>query len=293
MKPAPFEYFAPEAVPAALALLAEHGEDAKILAGGQSLVPMMNFRLVRPGVLIDINRIAGLAYIEERDGHLHIGAMTRHRDVERSALVEQKNGLLYEGIRLIGHGAIRARGTVGGSIVHADPTAELPAMLAALDGEVRVAGPGGRRTIKWDELFRTYFTTSLEATEICEEVVMPTLPPTAGWAFEEFTHRHGDFAMVGVVAILEADASRRCTVARLAVAGAGPTPMRAHRAEQFLVGQALSPALFDEAARLVSGEVEPESDLHASEAFRRDLARTMTVRALRRAGDWLDSRGRR
>jgi CO/xanthine dehydrogenase FAD-binding subunit len=165
-------------------------------------------------------------------------------------------------------------------------------MLAALDGEVRVAGPRGRRTIRWDDFFQTYFTTSLDAMEICEEIVIPTLSPAAGTAFEELTHRHGDFAIVGVAAVLEADASRRCTMARLAVAGAGPTPMRPRRAEQCLVGQALSPALFDEAARLVSEEVEPESDLHASAAFRRHLARTMTVRALRRAADRLNSRGR-
>ena len=283
MKPAPFEYFAPETIPEALSLLAEHGDDAKILAGGQSLVPMMNFRLVRPKVLIDINGINTLGYIRERDGRLHIGAMTRHRDVERSPVVERLNGLLFDSIRFIGHGAIRARGTVGGSIVHADPTAELPLMLATLDGEVRVAGPGGARTIAWDELFLTYFTTSIQGDEICEEVIMPALQKGAGWGFEEFTHRFGDFAIIGVAAVLETDGTERCTRARLAVAGAGATPVRIREAEQFLAGQPLTDPVFTEAGRLISAVIQPESDLHASDAFRRHLAGTLAKRALRRA----------
>jgi CO/xanthine dehydrogenase FAD-binding subunit len=283
MKPAPFEYFAPQTVPEALALLEEHGDEAKILAGGQSLVPMMNLRLVRPGVLIDINRVAGLSYINHSDGQLHIGAMTRHRDVERSPIVERLNGLLFDGIRYIGHSAIRARGTVGGSIVHADPTAELPLLMTALDGEVRVIGRAGRRTIKSDEFFVTYFTTSIEAAEICEEVVIPVLPATTGWGFEEFTHRSGDFAIAAVAAVIEPDAERRCRTARLAVAGAGAVPVRIRAAEQFLAGKTVTPAVVAEAARLVSAEVQPEADLHASEAFRRHLAGTMAARALQKA----------
>jgi CO/xanthine dehydrogenase FAD-binding subunit len=293
MKPAPFDYVAPESVPEVLTLLAEHGEDAKILAGGQSLVPMMNLRLVRPKVLVDINRVAGLSYIREHNGHLRIGAMTRHRDVERSPVVERLNGLLSEGIRYVGHSAIRARGTVGGSIVHADPTAELPLMLAALEGAIRVAGPRGSRTIKWDELFLSYFTTSMEQGEICEEVVMPVLPAGAGWGFEEFTHRLGDFAIVAVAAIVQADAARRCTVARVAVAGAGATPVRVRAAEQFLTGQLLTDGVLGEAARIVSREVEPESDLHASDVFRRHLAGTMAGRALRRAANRTESHERK
>jgi CO/xanthine dehydrogenase FAD-binding subunit len=293
MKPAPFEYFAPETVPEALALLEEYGEDAKILAGGQSLVPMMNFRLVRPKVLVDINQIAGLSYIRESEGQLRIGAMTRHRDVERSPVVERLNGLLFDGIRYIGHGAIRARGTVGGSIVHADPTAELPLMLAALDGEVHVVGRAGRRTIKWDELFLSYFTTSIESGEICGEVAMPVLPRTAAWGFEEFTHRAGDFAIVGVAAVVELDAALRCSLARLAVAGAGATPVRVRAAEQFLIGQALTEPVLVEAARIVSNDIEPESDLHASVAFRRHLAGTMAVRALQGAAKRLELQERK
>jgi aerobic carbon-monoxide dehydrogenase medium subunit len=293
MKPAPFEYFAPETLPDALALLEEHGEDAKILAGGQSLVPMMNFRLVRPKVLVDINHVAGLSYIRESDGHLRIGAMTRHRDVERSPVVERLNGLLGEAIRHVGHSAIRARGTVGGSIVHADPTAELPLLLAVLDGEVRVVGPRGRRSIKWEEFLLSYFTTSLEPGEICEEVVMPVLSSSSAWGFEEFTHREGDFAIAAVAAVVETDAARRCTTARLAVAGAGPTPVRARAAEQFLAGQPLTHAVLAEAATLVSRDVEPESDLHASDVFRRHLAGTMALRALQGAATRIEQRERR
>ena len=288
MKPAPFEYSVPSTIDEALSLLARHGEDAKILAGGQSLVPMMNFRLVRPKALIDINRIGELSYIQEGNGHLRIGALTRQRTLERSALVQRTNGLLVEGARLIGHVAIRTRGTVGGSIVHADPTAELPAMLAALDGAVRVAGPHGLRTILWRELFVSYFTTSLEPTEICVEVVVPKLAPGAGWGFAEFTHRHGDFALVGVAAIVEGHGTGRCARASLAVAGVGPTPVRAGRAESLLAGRTLEEDALEAAGRQVSEEVEPESDLHASADYRRHLAGTIAVRALRRAAERLN-----
>lgn len=293
MKPAAFEYFAPETLQEALALLEEHGEDAKILAGGQSLVPMMNFRLVRPKVLVDINQVAGLSYIRESDGHLRIGAMTRHRDVERSPVVERLNGLLFDAIRHVGHSAIRARGTVGGSIVHADPTAELPLMLAVLDGEVQVTGPRGRRSIKWDDFLLSYFTTSIESGEICEEVVMPVLSSTSAWGFEEFTHRAGDFAIAAVASVVEVNTARQCTSARLAVAGAGATPVRARAAEQFLVGQPLTRAVLVEAARLVSRDVEPESDLHASNVFRRHLAGTMAMRALEGSVKRLEQQERR
>jgi CO/xanthine dehydrogenase FAD-binding subunit len=293
MKPAPFEYHAVSSLDAALELLEQYGEDAKILAGGQSLVPMMNFRLVRPKYLIDINYVGSLSYIRQSNGHLHIGAMTRHRELERSPLVEQRNGLLVEGVRLIGHGAIRSRGTVGGSIAHADPTAELPTMLAALDGSVKVARRGGDRIIPWSEFFVTYFTTALEQGEICTEVIVPSPGPRMGWAFEEFTLRHGDFALVGAAVVLEIDAAHRCSAASLAIGGAGPVPVRAKQAEAFLMGQQLTPQLMAEAGRLVSGEVEPEGDLHASEQFRRHLAGTMATRALVRAAERAELRTRR
>lgn len=283
MKPAAFQYFAPANIEEALFLLQHHGEEAKILAGGQSLVPMMNFRLIRPKYLIDINRIASLSYIAGDGDKLRIGAATRQRTIEKSALVREKNGLLQEAVRLIGHPAIRSRGTVGGSIVHADPTAELPAILAALDGEIRVLGPHGARTIAWQGLFVTYFTTSLDPDEICTEVVLPVLPPQAGWAFEEFTPRHGDFSLAGVAAVLETNVQGKCSRARLAVAGAGPTPIRAFAAEQFLQGQILNETTLFEAGRRVSEQVDPDSDLHATAEYRQHLAGVMAVRALKRA----------
>ncbi len=283
MKPVSFDYFAPTTVNEAVALLEEHGDDAKILAGGQSLVPMMNFRLVRPTCLVDINHIRDLAYIHEKDDRLHIGAITRHRDLETSTLVQQSNGLLFEGVQLIGHTAIRSRGTVGGSIIHADPTAELPAILAALDGEVRLRGPNGQRTISWRDLFFTFFTTVIEPVEICDEIIIPKLPSSAGWAFEEFTRRHGDFAVAGVAAVIVADNNDCCTDARLAITGTAPTPIRATQAESFLVGKSLKQTTLDEAGRLVATEVEPESDVHATANYRQHLAGALTTRALQRA----------
>ena len=283
MKPVSFDYFAPTTVNEAVALLEEHGDDAKILAGGQSLVPMMNFRLVRPTCLVDINQIRDLAYIHEKDDRLHIGAITRHRDLETSTLVQQCNGLLFEGVQLIGHTAIRTRGTVGGSIIHADPTAELPAILAALDGEVRLIGPNGQRTISWRDLFVTFFTTVIEPVEICDEIIIPKLPSSAGWAFEEFTRRHGDFAVAGVAAVIVTDNNDRCTDARLAITGTAPTPIRATQAESFLVGKSLTQTTLEEAGRLVSTEVEPESDVHATANYRQHLAGALTTRALQRA----------
>ena len=283
MKPVSFDYFAPTTVNEAVALLEEHGDDAKILAGGQSLVPMMNFRLVRPTCLVDINHIRDLAYIHEKDDRLHIGAITRHRDLETSTLVQQSNGLLFEGVQLIGHTAIRSRGTVGGSIIHADPTAELPAILAALDGEVRLRGPNGQRTISWRDLFVTFFTTVIEPVEICDEIIIPKLPSSAGWAFEEFTRRHGDFAVAGVAAVIVADNNDCCTDARLAITGTAPTPIRATQAESFLVGKSLTQTTLDEAGRLVATEVEPESDVHATANYRQHLAGALTTRALQRA----------
>ena len=290
MKPVSFDYFAPTTVNEAVALLEEHGDDAKILAGGQSLVPMMNFRLVRPTCLVDINQIRDLAYIHEKDDRLHIGAITRHRDLETSTLVQQCNGLLFEGVQLIGHTAIRTRGTVGGSIIHADPTAELPAILAALDGEVRLIGPNGQRTISWRDLFVTFFTTVIEPVEICDEIIIPKLPSGAGWAFEEFTRRHGDFAVAGVAAVIVTDNNDCCTDARLAITGTAPTPIRATQAESFLVGKSLTQTTLDEAGRLVSTEVEPESDVHATADYRKHLAGALTTRALQRAVERCRSR---
>ncbi|MBI3827061.1 MAG: xanthine dehydrogenase family protein subunit M [Candidatus Rokubacteria bacterium] len=282
MKPVKFEYHAPATVDEALALLGRYGGEAKILAGGQSLMPLMNFRLSRPAALIDLNRIASLAYIREDDGHLAFGAMTRQRTVEFSPVVAQRLPLLREATRWVGHLPIRSRGTIGGSIAHADPAAEYPAVLTALDGEVRVRGPRGERVLKASDLFVTYLTTRLEPDEILTEVRLPAMPAGAGHAFEEFARRHGDFAIVGIAAMVVRDGGR-CRQARLATAGAGPVPVRLRAAEEILERDGLGDRAIEAATARAAELVSPDADIHASADYRRHLTRVLAARALRRA----------
>jgi carbon-monoxide dehydrogenase medium subunit len=282
VKPPRFDYHAPRTVDEALALLARYDGEAKLLAGGQSLVPLLNFRLSRPAALVDLNRVAGLAGIAEHDGEVRLGAMTRQRAIEFSPVVARRLPLLGEATRWVGHLPIRTRGTIGGSIAHADPSAEYPAVLAALEGTVVARSPGGERTVGADELFRTYLTTSLGPGEILTEVRLPAMAEGAGYAFEEFARRHGDFAIVGIAAVVVADGAR-CARARLATAGAGPVPVRLRAAEAILERDGLG----DEAVRAASERaaelVEPDSDIHASADYRRHLTRVLTARALARA----------
>ncbi|HEV8472106.1 MAG TPA: xanthine dehydrogenase family protein subunit M [Methylomirabilota bacterium] len=282
MKPARFDYHVPSTVDEAVALLARYGGDAKILAGGQSLVPLLNFRLARPAALVDLNRIASLAYIREDDGLVRLGAMTRQRAIEFSPIVARRLPLLREATRWVGHLPIRSRGTIGGSIAHADPSAEYPAVLTALEGDVLVRGPKGERTVAPAELFETYLTTTLAADEILTEVRLPAMAEGAGWAFEEFARRHGDFAIVGVAAMVVRD-GERCRAARLATAGVGPVPRRLRGCEEILERDGLGEAAIEAAARRASELVEPDADIHASADYRRHLAGVLTARALRRA----------
>jgi aerobic carbon-monoxide dehydrogenase medium subunit len=282
MKPPRFDYHAPATVEEALHLLGRYGGEAKLLAGGQSLVPLLNFRLTRPAALVDLNRIEALAYIREANGQVRLGAMTRQRTIEHAPLVRQRLPLLGEATRWVGHLPIRTRGTIGGSIAHADPAAEYPAVLAALGGEVVAWGPRGERVIQPGDLFQTYLTTSLAPDEILTEVRLPAMPAGSGYAFEEFSRRHGDFALVGIAAMVVAD-GRRCARARLATAGAGPVPIRLRAAEEILESQGLGDAAVEAAAQRASELVEPDSDIHASAAYRRHLTRVLTARALKRA----------
>ena len=282
MKPPPFDYHAPRSIEQAVGLLARYGGDARVLAGGQSLMPMLNFRLTRPAALVDLNRIPALAYVREDDGTVAFGAMTRQRTIEFSPVVAARLPLLQEATRWVGHLPIRSRGTIGGSIAHADPSAEYPAVLTALEGEVVAQGPRGRRTVKAGDLFETYLTTSLAADELLVEVRLPAMPAGAGYAFEEFARRHGDFAIVGVAAMVVRD-GERCRVARLATAGAGPVPRRLRAAEEILERQGLGPAAVQAAAARVTELVEPDADVHASAEYRRHLAGVLTARALARA----------
>ena len=282
MKPAKFDYHAPTSLDDAVALLQRYGGDAKILAGGQSLMPLLNFRLSRPAALVDLNRIASLAYIREENGQVRLGAMTRQRTIEFSPVVARRLPLLSEATKWVGHLPIRTRGTIGGSIAHADPSAEYPAVLTALEGEVVARGPKGERVVKAKDLFLTYLTTSLESDEVLSEIRLPVMPVGAGFALEEFARRHGDFAIVAIAALVVPDATR-CKQARLATAGAGPVPVRLRAAEEILERDGVTDAAIDAAARRAAELVSPDSDIHASADYRRHLTMVLTRRALKRA----------
>ncbi len=280
MKPAPFTYFAPRSLDEALSLLGQYGPDAKPLAGGQSLVPLMNFRLAKPRYLIDLNRIPELAYIRRDDGRLAIGAMTRQFEAERSDEVARHAPLLREALRLVGHPTIRHRGTVGGSIAHADPAAELPAAAVALGAEFVVRGPRGTRTVPAGEFFLGPFSTVLAPDELLVEVRIPAVPPGTGHAFLELSRRHGDFAIVGVAALVGLGPDGRIERAALTLGGAGPTPVRARQAEAALLGAPPTEDLFREAGELAAREISPTSDIHASADYRRRVAAVLVRRAL-------------
>lgn len=282
MKPPRFDYHAPSSVEEALGLLTRYGGDAKVLAGGQSLVPLLNFRLAQPAALVDLNRIGALSYIREHDGEVRLGAMTRQRAVEFSPVVARRLPLLGEATALVAHLPIRTRGTIGGSLAHADPSAEYPAVLAALEGTVVARGPRGERVLTAPELFRSYLTTSLEPDEILTEVRLPAMAPGSGHAFEEFSRRQGDYAIVGIAAVVTRQGDR-CTAARLATAGVGPVPVRLRAAEEILERDGLGARAVEAAAARAAELVDPESDLHASAAYRRNLTRVLTARALGRA----------
>jgi carbon-monoxide dehydrogenase medium subunit len=281
VKPPKFDYHAPRSVDEAVALLARYGGEAKPLAGGQSLVPLLNFRLARPAALIDLNRIPALTGIREVDGHIVFGAMTRQRSVEFSPIVARALPLLAEATRWVGHLPIRSRGTIGGSIAHADPSAEYPAVLTALDGTVIARGQKGERELTSAGLFETYLTTTLAPDEILTEVRLPVMPAGAGWAFEEFARRHGDFAIVGVAAALWRDGGRWS--ARLATAGTGPVPVRLRGAEEIIARDGIGDAAVAAVAARAAELVQPDGDLHASADYRRNLTRVLTERAVRKA----------
>jgi aerobic carbon-monoxide dehydrogenase medium subunit len=284
VKPPAFEYVVVASTEEAVAQLAAHGDDARILAGGQSLMPILNMRLATPGRLVDLNRVGTLSYIVERPGGVAIGAMTRQRTAERSELVATAVPLLAEALPWVGHSAIRNRGTIGGSLAHADPAAELPAVAVCLDARFTVRGEAGERTLAAREFFRGYLTTALAPTELLAEVWFPSALPGSGAAWIEFARRHGDYALVGVAAVVTLGGS---TVRRasLAVTGVDGVPVRAVDAERLLIGAPLSAQSMAAAAESVRRTLEPHDDIHATAAYRRHLAGILTVRALTRAGD--------
>jgi aerobic carbon-monoxide dehydrogenase medium subunit len=279
VKPAPFEYVRARTLDEALAAL---DADSKILAGGQSLVPMLNMRLVRPARLIDINAIRDLGGVRARpDGGLEIGALTRHTDLLRAPLVEERAPLLTAAAGHVGHRAIRNRGTVGGSLAHADPAAELPAALLALDASVVVAGPARRRRLPLEEFFVGLLTTALASNEILVHIEIPDAR-RAGWGFAEIARRAGDFAIAGVAAIIRA-ADGRCIDARLVAFGADDRPVRLRRAERIVVGSPCSDDLAARAAAESGADCHPPDDVHGSAEYRTHLVRVLTERALRQA----------
>lgn len=282
MKPAPFRYAQVEHLEQALELLAEYGDRAKVLAGGQSLVPMMNMRLARPDVLVDINRIEALEYLTVQDGMLVTGALTRQRALERSPEVRAACPLLAQAIRYVGHPQIRNRGTVGGSIAHADPAAELPGVLLALGGQVRVRSVRGERVVPAADLFVSYFTTSLAPDELLVAVEWPIWPGRVGSAFHEVARREGDFALVGVAAQVALTDDRVSRVG-LAFVGVGGRPEPGEGAAASLLGQEPTPTLLAQAAAAAAERLTPDSDLHASAEYRRDVARVLAERALAEA----------
>jgi len=284
MKPAPFEYYAPDSIEQALDLLREHGESARLLAGGQSLVPTMNFRVVQPGVLIDLNRVEELKYIREEDATLRIGAMTRERELEVDPVIARKTPLLAEAMPHVAHPQIRNRGTLGGSLANADPAAELPVIMLALRARLKVRNADGERWVGAREFFVGMFATDLAADEMLVEIELPSTPPRTGWSFMEVAPRAGDYALMGVAALVTLDEERRCTQARLVYLNAGDGPVEAKEAGSALEGKIPDAESINEAAELASQkEINPFGNIHTSPEFQRHLAGVLTRKTLNQA----------
>jgi carbon-monoxide dehydrogenase medium subunit len=282
VKPAPFDYLAPDSLDAALAAMRQHGYDAKLLAGGQSLIPLLNFRLASPTVLVDLNRLAELDFVRPTgSGGLSIGAMTRQSRLGTEPLIGERAPLLREAVPFIAHPQIRSRGTFGGTLAHADPAAELPVVALALDARLRLRSDSGERWVAARDFFVGLLTTALEPHEILVEIEIPPPPPRCGWSFHEIARRHGDYALAGLTAQIVLDREGRCSAARLVYLSAGDGPLDATAAVEPLLGQRPDDSLLREVSRLAATEeVEPTGDIHASAEFKRHLCRVLTQRAL-------------
>jgi CO/xanthine dehydrogenase FAD-binding subunit len=284
MKPAPFDYHAPESIEEALILLRDQAGDARLLAGGQSLVPAMNFRVVQPSVLIDLNRIKELDYLREDGDCVRIGAMTRERTLELSSLIAQKWPLLNEAMPFVAHPQIRNRGTLGGSLANADPAAELPVLMLALGARLKVRSADSERWVDAPDFFSGMFTTDLGPNEILSEIELPSQPARTGWSFMEVAPRAGDYALMGVAALVTLDESGKCKIAKLVYLNAGDGPVDSKQARKILENELLNDKLIQEAARTASEqEINPFGNIHASPEFQRHLANVLTKKALRQA----------
>jgi CO/xanthine dehydrogenase FAD-binding subunit len=281
MKPAKFDYHDPTSIEEALGLMAQFGDQARPLAGGQSLVPLMNFRLIRPAHLIDLNGVSELSYLRADDAALRIGATTRQRELERSPEVAKRWPLLRDAAAFIGHIQIRNRGTVGGSLAHAFPSAELPVAMVTLDASMVLCAKTTRRSVSAEDFFLSYMTTALQPDELLLEIAVTALPGNAGWSYQEVSRRHGDFALAGAAAVLALDANGCIHHARLTLTGT--TPMRVRKVEESLLGERPSEALFGDAAQRAIENLEQDSDIHASAEYRRDACAALARRALAQA----------
>jgi carbon-monoxide dehydrogenase medium subunit len=280
VKPVDFDYVAPVALGDAVGLLAAGGDEARALAGGQSLVPLLNLRVVRPRLVVDLNRVTGLDGIRAEGSDLVIGAMTRQADAERSPLVRERAPLLAEALALVGHPPIRFRGTLGGTIAHADPVAEVPAVALALDATVAVTGPRGARTVEIDDFLRGPLTTDLAYGEVLTGLRLPPWSRAHGWAFVEFARRHGDFALAAVAVVLAVADGRVAAPTRVVVIGDASRCRRAHATERRLLGERPEPRTLAAAAAVADEGLDPPTDLHGSATYRAHLVRTLTARAL-------------
>lgn len=280
MKPAKFKYFKPNNLKEAFRLLEEYEDDCQILSGGQSLVPTMNMRLANPSHVIDINHITELDYIKNEGKFLKIGALTRQSSIERANVVKESCKLLFETVPHIGHVQTRNRGTVGGSIVHADPSAELPLTLLTLNGSVKISSSNEERIVNAEDFFITYLTTDILPTEILTEIHLPIDERRSGASFQEFVKRHGDFAIVAVSAYITVDESNQISKVRLGLGGVDAVPLLIEDVNELLKGEILSDSLIDEVCQIVESEVDTESDLHASSEYRVHLSKVLTRHAL-------------
>lgn len=280
MKPAPFNLLRPRNVDGALALLQSYRDEAKVLAGGQSLVPLMNFRLAQPHNLIDLNGVEGLNQIELDDRTLTLGAMVRQRDVERSAAIAQRLPILREAIEQVAHPAIRNRGTVGGSLVHADPSAELPLLAVALDATFHLRSALASRSVAAKDFYQGYLLTDIAPDELLVATDFHLPPADSGWCCSEIARRHGDFAIVAVAVLLGCGGDRSINFARVALGGVGPAPLRMIAAEQALLGERPGGEIFRRAGDVAAQAVDPPADIHASSGYRRHLTGVLVRRAL-------------
>ena len=283
MIPPTFDYLQPKTIPEAIALLQQYGDDAKILSGGQSLIPMMKLRIARPAYLIDINRIAGMSYVKEEDGHLKIGGLTREAELESSPLVRSKYPIIVDTTRVIADPQVRNLATIAGNLAHGDPANDHPATMLALGAKVIATGPAGARVIPIEDFFLSLFTTALAPNEIVTEIQIPVPPALSGGAYFKLERKVGDFATAAVAAQLTLDSSGTCQQVGMGLTNVGPTPVKARKAESFLRGKKPDEGNIRQAAQLASDEAQPSSDLRGPAEYKKGLVKELAFRALSRA----------